>query len=212
MYFLPSISAVVNVRIGEVVSYLPCEVWYISKVDSSSCFPVNGKLMLRNDELNSLLHKPLTINLPSEKPMSEIDDKRTGCPRLSFTSGPATSFNSVTEKLTSFNTTGLISLSAVNVSSTGDPSALLTPMYNFFDTGLTAISVMVIFSLVVPKAAAIFTSMFFTSKGLAAIFLVSLVSSAKTSAFCESPINNTPVGPNVSAVIDLISGVPVVKP
>jgi hypothetical protein len=35
---------------------------------------------------------------------------------------------------------------------------------------------------------------------------------AKTAALLESPMNSTPSGPNVSALIDFISGVPSIKP
>src|SRR5688572_13820609 len=78
-------------------------------------------------------------------------------------------------------------------------------MYNFLLMGFTAISVIVILTAVVPRAAAIFWSMFLISTLEGCPFFVSFVFTANTVALLESPINKIPPGPKVKALIDFTS-------
>lgn len=91
---------------GEVVSNRPWLAWNNSKV-ASSALPVNGKLTLRKEELNSLLHKPLINNLPSSKPISEMDIKLNGLPCRSFLVASGGLSTAVEEKFTFLSETAL---------------------------------------------------------------------------------------------------------
>ena len=61
---LPSPSYGTKVRIGEAVSYLPCETWKISS-ELDCAAPLNGKGMRRRVDENSSFDAPATSSLPS---------------------------------------------------------------------------------------------------------------------------------------------------